>query len=209
MSAYRYVVFPHGAKPSAEEMAALRRYADHLNNHIALGIHRRDAGLALAFEAEPFDRLRGFEPAFDDLLTHWQARGGEVVDKLPFVKDSKPWKSVEKPPKAPPPPPTQHHVPADRPHRELSEARTDARELEGRSRLAAARIAAQAERLERAAGWLPYAFWGLGAALVLVAGGYIGSRLLGSESETRADAVQRIADDPIGQSLAPASDSTE
>lgn len=205
MSAYRYVVFPVGHTPNADEVTSLRRYAEHLNNHIALG-HRRDGGLAIAFEAEPFDRLRGIEPAFEDLLTHWRARGGEIVEKLPFVKDAKAWKSIDKDPKAPKAPaatqPASRHAPLDGPPRQ---AKIDGREAEGRSRLAAAQITAHAEQLERAAGWMPYALWGLGAALIMGAGVYLGSRLTRSESETRADTVERVADDPITQPLTPAS----
>lgn len=205
MSAYRYVVFPVGFTPTADEMAALRRHAEHLNKHIALG-HRRDGGLAIAFEAEPFDRLRGIEPAFEDLLTHWRARGGEITEKLPFVKDSKPWKAIDKAPKA-----AAASLPMqlDSPPRDGREARVDAREAVGRTRLGVAQITAQAEQFERAAGWMPYALWGLGAVLMLSAGAYLGMRLTNSESETRADTVERVADDPIGQSLTPAAAATE
>lgn len=209
MSAYRYVVFPVGFTPTADEMAALRRHAEHLNNHIALG-HRRDGGLAIAFESEPFDRLRGIEPAFEDLLTHWRARGGEITEKLPFVKDSKPWKAIDKAPKAAAPSQTASRpVPLDSPPRDVREARVDAREAVGRTRLGVAQIAAQAEQLERAAGWMPYALWGLGAVLMLSAGAYLGMLLTNSETETRADTVERVADDPIGQSLTPAATATE
>jgi hypothetical protein len=91
----------------------------------------------------------------------------------------------------------------------LREARVDGREAVGRTRLGVAQIAAQAEQLERAAGWMPYALWGLGALLMLSAGAYLGIRLNNSESETRADTVERVADDPIGQSLTPAAAATE
>lgn len=209
MSAYRYVVFPVGFTPTADEMVALRRHAEHLNHHIALG-HRRDGGLAIAFEAEPFDRLRGIEPAFEDLLTHWRARGGEITEKLPFVKDSKPWKAIDKAPKAAAASqPPLRPVPLDGPPRDLREARVDGREAVGRTRLGVAQITAQAEQLERAAGWMPYALWGLGAALIISAGAYLGIRLTTSESETRANIIERVADDPIGQSLTPASAATE
>lgn len=210
MSAYRYVVFPVGHTPNAGEMATLRGYSEHLNNHIALG-HRRDGGLAIAFEAEPFDRLRGLEPAFEDLLTQWRARGGEVVEKLSFVKDSKPWKAIDKAPKATAPasaPPSRavpwHGAPED-----LQQVRVSGREAEGRARLGVAQVVAQAEQFERAAGWMPYALWGLGAVLILGAGAYLGIRLTDSESETRADTVERVADDPIGEPLTPAAAATE
>jgi hypothetical protein len=204
MSAYRYIVFPVGFTPNADEMAALRRYAEHLNNHIALG-HRRDGGLAIAFEAEPFDRLRGLEPAFEDLLTRWRARGGEIAEKLSFVKDSKVWKALDKAPKSTATSPVANRsLPSDGPPRESRDARVDGREAEGRSRLAVSQITAQSEQLERAAGWMPYALWGLGALLIMGAGVYLGSRLTSSESETRAATVERVADDPISQSLTPA-----
>ena len=205
MSAYRYVVFPIGHTPNAGEVAALRGYAEHLNNHIALG-HRRDGGLAIAFEAEPFDRLRGFEPAFEDLLTQWRARGGEIVEKLSFVKDSKPWKAIDKAPKtnAPASPPTSRATPWHGQPEDLGQVRASGREAEGRARLGAAQIVAQAESFERAAGWMPYVLWGLGAVLILAAGVYLGTRLTSSENETRAETVERVADDPIGQTLTPA-----
>lgn len=204
MSAYRYIVFPTGFTPNADEMLSLRRYAEHLNNHIALG-HRRDGGLAIAFEAEPFDRLRGLEPAFEELLTQWRARGGEIAEKLPFVKDSKPWKAIDKPPKAAA---ATHSaplpLPLDSPPRDLHEARLDGREAIGRTKIAVAQIAAQAEQFERAATWMPYALWALGAVLVIGAGSYLAMRLTDSENETRAATVERVAENPIGESLAPA-----
>ncbi len=214
MSAYRYIVFPIGHTPSADEVAALRRYAEHFNNHIALG-YRRDGGLAIAFEAEPFDRLRGLEPAFEDLLTHWRARGGEVVEKLPFVKDAKAWKAIDKAPKPAAATtrsaakPASRPLPLDGPPRDRREAQIDGREAEGRSRLAAAQIAAQAEQFERAAGWMPYALWGLGAVLVIGAGSYLAVRLTDSDNETRAETVERVATDPITQPLTPATIATE
>jgi hypothetical protein len=51
---------------------------------------------------------------------------------------------------------------------------------------------------------MPYVLWGLGALLILAAGVYLGSRLTNSENETRADTVERVAEDPIGQPLVPA-----
>ncbi|TWT98109.1 hypothetical protein Pla108_22660 [Botrimarina colliarenosi] len=204
MSAYRYVVFHPGAPPTAEELGALRRYAELLNNHIAWGTHRHNGALAIACEAEPFDRLRGIDPAFEELLLQWQARGGHVAEKLPFVKDSKAWRTMEKPAdtKAPPRAPASDAAPSAS-NRQNELKPPDAREAVGRVRIKAAKITAQAERIERAAGWTPYVLWGLGAALVLGAGFYLGSRLLAAGGERRSATVERIADDPIGQSLAP------
>lgn len=208
MSAYRYVVFPTGAAPSADELRTLRRYAEQLNNHIAYGVRRRDGALAIACEAEPFDRLRGLEPAFDELLLHWSARGAEVEQKLPFVKDTARWKRLEA--ESAKHPASKHHAATppkaaadDAPERRSPVERSaDARLAEASGRLAAARAAARAESYQRWAAVLPYVFWALGATAVLAVGGYIGSRLLGSDVESRSSTIERMAADGDKEPLA-------
>lgn len=200
MAEYRYVVFPPGAAPSAEELALLRRFADHLNQHIALGTHRGDGGFAIACEAEPFDRLRGLEPAFEELLTHWRARGGCVAEKLAFVKDAKAWKVVQA---ANAPRAASARPQAARRETPPAAAARDPREAEGRARLATRRFAENVESIERAAAWVPYALWGLGAALVLGVGAYVGVRLSGAGVERRSDTIERVLEDAGADLITP------
>ena len=103
MTAYRYVAFPPKVAPTAEELAAFESYADLLERHVAYGKQRGDIGLAIACEAEPFDRLRGLDPAFEELLLKWLVRGAQVVESLPFVKDGRPWTKIATHPKEAPP----------------------------------------------------------------------------------------------------------
>lgn len=205
MSSYRYVVFPVGAAPSAEEVARLEAYSELLDYHIAYGKRRGDGGLAIACDAEPFDRLRGLDPAFDELLLKWRVRGGEVVEKLAFVKDAALWKKLRPAPEKPPSKPERdRHYASDGPTDavENAERLQEATEAEGGLRLEVDHASEMGRRYESAGGWLPYLLWGSGAIAMLMAGGYVANRLLDSPIETRAETVERVAGDALGESLA-------
>ena len=87
MTAYRYVVFPPGRQPSADEAAELQNYARLLENHVAYGTNKHDGGLAIAFEAELFDRALAKDAGFEALIRRWEVRGCQLVEHLGFVKD--------------------------------------------------------------------------------------------------------------------------
>jgi len=221
VNAYRFVVFPPGVAPTAEELAAFRGYSDLLERHVAYGKGRRTGGLAICCEAEPFDRLRGLEPAFDELLTKWSVRGAEVHESTPFCRDDAAWKRIKSrapkartpaaPPKNPPakaaakpkgepttPPPELRREPR-KPTPE--ERRVDARQAEGLGRLAIERSARRGRAYEWWAKALPYVLWAVAAAAVLAAGGYVAGRLLGGLAERRSETIERVADDAISEPL--------
>lgn len=205
MNPYRYVVFPPGVVPLSGEVAKFRRYTDLLDRHVAYGKRRSDGGLAIACDAEPFDRLRGLDPAFEELLLKWQVRGGEIVEKLPFTKDPDPWKKIdehqatptEEKRKSNSPKPINHGV------SELQSKQAIAKEAEAKSHLAIDRTAHRGKEYERLAGWLPYAFWTIAGVSLLAFGGYIGFQLLNKEGERRTETIERIAIDPMKELLTP------
>ena len=88
MTAYRYVVFPPGRQPAVEEAAELQTF-DHLLEHrFAFGTDKHDGGLAIAFEAELFDRAVSKDADFEALIRKWEVRGCRLVEHLGFVKDA-------------------------------------------------------------------------------------------------------------------------
>ncbi|MEQ8847546.1 hypothetical protein [Botrimarina sp.] len=210
MSAYRYVAFPSGSAPAVDELRRFRGYAELLNNHIAYGVRKRDAALTIACEAEPFDRLRGLDPAFEELLMHWRARGAEIEEKLPFAKDPTRWRQFEKsaekstdrvaakgkPAAAAPEPPVAGPEPRSDHHRAA-----DARAAEGLARLATARAAARGEAYQRWAAALPYLFWAIGVLLLVGAGVWVGARIRSPGVESRSQTVERVADDALKERL--------
>lgn len=208
MNVYRFVVFPSGASPSREEIAAFRCYADLLEQRVAYGRHRADGGLAIACEAEPFERLRGLDPAFNDLLIQWQARGARVVERIAFSKDNELWKkrlpdadrSRKRPTKksgAKRPPPS----PAPPDEFEAKNLNHHAREAEGLGRLSIARQSARGRRYERLAAWLPYLLWLAGGVATLAAGGYVAHLLLNASGESRSETIRRLATDAMEQPI--------
>lgn len=198
MAEYRFIVFPPGARPTPDELRRFDAYLDLLDRCVAYGKRRDDGGLAICCAADPFDRLLSLDPRFDDLLLKWRVRGAEVRDSLAFCKAPELWKRPGPAGGPPPKPWPASREPDDRPvERQLQ----DAAESHGRAQLAVATIAARGRRYEGIGRWLPYALGAAAGAAVLAVGGHVGTRLLNSTTERRADALQRIAEDAIGKRL--------
>lgn len=199
MSDYRYVLFTPGKQPTTEEVAEFSTFAAALANRYAFGTHRRDGALAILFESERFDRLLATDARFGSLLEKWIARGGEVVDKLPFVKDAGALK---------PRPATLadmvHPTPSDsvaHNKRLMAAKELAAKEAAGLSRLGVDRAIQQFARWQRIATVGPYVLLGLGALGTIIAGVQVGRRMLAANVERRSETIERVVDDPMDQSL--------
>jgi hypothetical protein len=206
MVAYRYLTFPRGVAPTGDELAQFHDLAQRFGLRLAHGVDRERRGLAIVTEAEPFDHAVGVEPALADLLLKWRVRGAEVREHLKFARDSEAWKQLEhegdkriaptRPQRlegesSPNVVTSRRSVPT--PRQQLAAKQISARESLGRANHDLERTKAAVERLERAARLAPYALWAIGVAGIVATGVYVGSRLLGSDRERRADTVERLA----------------
>jgi hypothetical protein len=215
MSSYRYVVFPPGRQPTAEEAAELVDYARLLEDHIAYGTNKQDGALAMAFEADAFDRARSSNANFDALISKWEARGSRVVDHLGFVKDATALKPIKQAPRhlgAASKPgasaPRLINQPArasvrfeDQPARAsvrfeapLPAKDLAAKEAHARAGLALHRTLERFAALQRFAAWGPYALMALAALSTLAAGLYISDRLLDAGRKPHKETIERLAD---------------
>jgi hypothetical protein len=200
MTAYRYVVFPPGRQPTAEEAAELSDYARLLDNHIAYGTNKHDGGLAMAFEADVFDRTRSSNANFDALIGKWEVRGSRVVDHLGFVKDAAALKPIKQAPRHL----VRHGPPDAPPPREapLSAKELIAKEAYGRAGLDLDRTLERFAALQRFAAWGPYALMALAALSIIAAGLYISDRLLDSDRKPHKETIERLTDDALRASPA-------
>jgi hypothetical protein len=199
MTAYRYVVFPPGRQPTADEAAELLNYARLLENHIAYGTDKHDGGLAIAFEAELFDRALASNAGFESLIRKWEVRGCRLVDHLGFVKDAAALKPIKPVPRH-----LVHHGAADRPSPPealLSAKELAAKEAHGRARLDLEQALQRVAALQRFAAWGPYMLMGLAAVGTIVAGFYISGRLLDADRERRQETIERLSADGQDQPL--------
>ena len=204
MTAYRYVVFPPGRQPTAEEAAELQDYARLLENHIAYGTNKHDGGLAMAFEAELFDRARSSSASFDALLGKWEIRGSRVVEHLGFVKDPTALKPIKQAPRhlgAIAKPGASAPRLKDQPARAsvrfeapLSAKELAAKEAHGCAGLNLDRALRRFAALERFAAWGPYALMAVAALGAIAAGLYISDRLLDAGRKPHKETIERLAD---------------
>jgi hypothetical protein len=88
MSSYRYVIFPRGRQPSADEVRRLQEFAGALANQFAWGVCRDDGRLAVAFDARAFDHVTASDAGFAALVQQWERHGAELAEHLKFVKDA-------------------------------------------------------------------------------------------------------------------------
>jgi len=205
MTAYRYVVFPPGRQPSADEAAELQNYARLLENHVAYGTNKHDGGLAIAFETELFDRALAKDAGFEALIRKWEVRGCQLVEHLGFVKDSAALKPIKPQPRH-----LMHHPAPDRPFPPdvpLTAKELAGKEAAGRARLNVEQTLERFAALQRFAAWGPYLLMGLAALATLAAGFYINNRLLGSGRERHKETIERLTEDPMRQS--PAADAAK
>ena len=199
MSEYRYVVFPRGGQPSPEEVRAWQSLGGLLANHYAWGYCRDDRRLALACEAEAFERTRPSVAEFDALVARWEARGAEVRDHLKFVKDPaalRPARPAAVPAQPAAPLPA---APGDALRPELREAAKQylAQESVARSLLGTQRSLERFETLHRLAAAGPYVLIGAAALGTLTAGLYVWNRLNDPGRERRQETIERVAEMPL------------
>jgi hypothetical protein len=204
MSSYRYVIFPPGRQPTAEEAAELVDYARLLENHIAYGTNKHDGGLAMAFEAELFDRARSSNANFDALVGKWEIRGCRVVDHLGFIKDPTALKPIKQAPRhlvAVSKPGASAPRLIDQPARAsvrfeaaLSAKELAGKEAHGRAGLDVHHTLERFAALQRFAAWGPYALMALAALGTLAAGLYISDRLLNADRKPHKETIERLAD---------------
>ncbi len=218
MAAYRYLCFPSGAQPSAEDLVRFRSYHGLLDNHVAYGVRRDDGALVIVCETESFDRLRDLDATFNELIRSWCDYGVGITDTLGFVKEAKPWKQILQAESTP--------ALATQPEQEVSNSslleqepqrsrftawmfgerltlkkQQLADESYGHGLLEIHRSAGQARRYERVAASLPYFLWGIAAILVLIFGAYVSNRLLDSSGESRSETIHRINEDAMNEDL--------
>lgn len=210
MSSYRYVVFPAGRQPTADEVHQLQQFAGLLANHFAWGVARQDGRLALACEGATFDHARQIDAGFDALVVKWEARGCELLEHLGFVKDS----TALKPMRTAGPPSTksanakaskpnhahaEHSAAGKEPSREhFATARTMlAQEAIARSLLGVERTLARYDALQRLAAAFPYLLMAIAAAATLGVGWMIRGALLDSPRERRQETIERMVDGPM------------
>lgn len=199
MAAYRYVVFPKGRQPTVDEVAELRGHASALGHRIATGVRSRDGALAMAFEAEAFDRLLALDASFEVLVRRWEVRGCELVDHLSFVKDSTALRPVRTAPQRAP-----DALPSDtaaRNDKMLAAKELAAKEAVARSQLDVAQSLSHYEALARFGAMVPYLLIAAGALLVIGTGFYAANRLQTSGRERRKETIERVNDDAMRQPL--------
>ncbi|MBX3427519.1 MAG: hypothetical protein KF688_17705 [Pirellulales bacterium] len=210
MSAYRFVVFPRGMQPTTDDVAALADVAPALGHHIAWGVDRARGGVAVAFEAEPFERTLAGIIEFQALLHRWQARGCVVLEKSEFVKDSAALRPIAAstysrgihPLAAGAVAEAESHGRSPALDRLLVAKQNLAHDAVARAKLQFDRTVQRYESLSRFATAAPYLAMGFGALLILAAGWYVSVRILDSPRERRQQTIERLADDPLREPLA-------
>lgn len=204
MSAYRFVAFPRGQQPTVEEVNLLTGYAPLLNKHVAWGLDRGCGALAVAFEADAFERAIASDMGFEALLRCWQMRGCTVVDSLDFVKDRDALHPV---PTGSLPGLEHARHPAEAggkshalDHILIAKERL-AQDALGRAKLAFERTMQRHESLRRFAAIVPYAMMVLTIVVLFAAGWYVTDRLSSGPRERRKDTIERIAEDAMSEDL--------
>jgi len=199
MSAYRYIVFPAGKQPTAEEVAELEGYGSLLEKRVAFGLEKKSQSLTIAFDADVFERAINQNLGFESLIQRWKLRGCELHDHLAFVKDT----SALQPTTVKP---LYSNSQSTSPRPVSSDKRLSAKELAAKEALAQSRLSVQRTiqrhaTLQRAAAWGPYIMIGLGTLVIIAAGLYTGNRMLQAEKERRKETIERIASDPLREPL--------
>jgi len=199
MSAYRYVVFPKGRQPTVDEVADLRAHAPGLGNHIAYGVCARDGALAIAFEAEPFDRMLAVNAEFEVLIRRWEVRGCAIVDRLSFVKDSTALRPVRTAPSQ-----SAKALPTDAVASSdavLTAKALAAKEAAARSRLEVVQSLWRYDAIARCGALAPYFLMAAGALAVIGTGFYASHRLQNSGRERRKETIERVHEDAMREPI--------
>jgi hypothetical protein len=211
MSSYRYVVFPAGRQPTADEVHQLQQFAGLLANHFAWGVARQDGRLALACELATFDHARQIDAGFDALVRKWEVRGCELVDHLGFVKDATALRPMRTgtPASSPAGASKSSRAEGDRPstggasskdpsREHFATARTTrAQEAIASSLLGVERTLARYDAVQRLAAAFPYALMAVAAAATLGVGWLIRGALLDSPRERRQETIERMVEGPM------------
>ncbi|MGI9427762.1 MAG: hypothetical protein ACR2NM_03830 [Bythopirellula sp.] len=192
--AYCYIVFAPGKQPTVEEVAQLQQWSTASKNRYAIGIHREDGGLAIAFEAQALDAVNRRGDTLGALLERWQVRGCQLHDRLTFIKQP----AALQPVPSSLPPASKGSLSAST----AKQKQRAAQEALGRAGLKFQQTLEQHAWLQRVASVVPYALMGLGGLLTIVAGIYFGQRLLQAPAERREQTIRRVASDAMSESLA-------
>lgn len=194
MSAYRYVLFPRGKQPTADEVRELQNFAGALANQFAWGTCRDDGRLALAVDRQSCDHVQQIDPGFAALIRRWESHGCELLPHLAFVKDAAALK----------PTPSfawlahdgRGTVQSRRAESALVAKEQAAKEAIGRSMLAVQQSIERYAVIQRVAAALPYALVAIAAVTTIGMGLYIRERLLNSSRETRQATIERTLESP-------------
>ena len=194
MSAYRYVLFPRGKQPTADEVRELQNFAGALANQFAWGTSRDDGRLALAVDRPSCDHVQQIDPGFATLIRRWESHGCELLPHLAFVKDSaalKPtpsfaWLAQD----------GRGTVQSRRAESQLAGKELAAKEAIGRSMLSVQQTIDQYALVQRLAAAVPYALVAIAAITTIGMGLYIRDRLLNSGRERRQVTIERALEDP-------------
>lgn len=205
MGAYRFIAFPRGQQPTVEEVNLLTGYAPLLNRHVAWGRDRRGGGVAVAFEAEPFETALEADVGFEALIRCWQNRGCQVVESLDYVKD----RDALHPIPIGRLPGAEHAAPASEltaaahalDHVLIAKQRV-AQDALGRAKLALDRTLQRHLWLRRFASVMPYILMVVAVAGLFAAGWYVTARLANGPRERRQETIQRVAEDGMNEQLA-------
>lgn len=193
MSAYRYVLFPRGKQPTADEVRQLQNFAGALANQFAWGTCRDDGRLALAVDRQSCDHVQQIDSGFAALIRRWESHGCELLPHLAFVKDSaalKPtpsfaWLAQD----------GRGTVQSRRAESQLAGKEIAAKEAIGRSMLAVQQSIERYAVLQRVAAAIPYGLIALAAVMTIGVGFYIRERLLDSGRERRQETIERMLEE--------------
>lgn len=199
MAEYRYVVFPRGKQPTVEEVNEFRNYAVALEKRFAIGLSRGDSRLAIAFDADIFQRTLSSYAGFETLIRHWQRRGCSLVDHLKFVKDPSALRPVDNQPVNPIF--TRSREEPGSQDRRITAKERIAKEALGRSMLQFHKTLERYRAIERFAAWGPYLMIACASLITIGLGFYIADRIEDSGTEQRTITTTRVVEDPMQQPL--------
>jgi hypothetical protein len=193
MSAYRYVLFPRGKQPTADEVRELQNFAGALANQFAWGTCRDDGRLALAVDRQSCDHVQQIDSGFAALIRRWESHGCELLPHLAFVKDNaalKPtpsfaWLAQD----------GRGTVQSRRTESQLAGKELAAKEAVGRSLLAVQQSIERYAVIQRVAAAIPYGLIALAAITTIGVGFYVRERLLNSGRERRQETIERMLQD--------------
>jgi hypothetical protein len=198
MSSYRYVVFPRGKQPSADEVREFQKFTGALANQFAWGTCRDDGRLALAVDRQSCDHVQQIDPGFAAVIRRWESHGCELLPHLAFVKDAAALK----------PTPSfawlahdgRGTVQSRRAESQLVAKEQAAKEAIGRSMLAVQHTIDRYALVQRLAAAVPYGLVAIAAITTIGMGLYIRERLLNSGRERRKETIERALEDSSSSS---------